>query len=102
MGVFCEVFGHSFGQSWDAEPVRSSDGALMVHSWSCRWCQAGTETYEPMDAFIERMTDRAIRSGRSIMPLPDRLSPPKPDKILESPEAREWKRWPQGMSLRKL
>jgi hypothetical protein len=102
MGVFCELFGHSFGQSWDAEAVRSSDGALMVHAWSCRRCQATTRTYEPMDAFIERMTERAIRSGGAIRPQPDWMGPPKPAKFLEPPEPRGWKRWPQGMSLRKL
>ena len=78
MGLFCELFGHSFEQPMDAEAARSSDGALMVHEWTCWMCRADVNSYEPMDAFIARIGDWAERSGGSRMPPPAWLGPPRP------------------------
>ena len=80
MGLFCEIFGHHFEQPVKAEAIRSSDGALMVHPWVCRACRATTETYEPMDAFIQRVADWAAHAGGSSMPPPIWLGPPKPER----------------------
>ena len=81
MGLFCELFGHSFEQPRNAEAVRSSDGALMVHGWSCWVSRASVETYEPMDAFIMRTAEWAERSGGSKLPPPAWLGPPKPGQF---------------------
>ena len=88
MGVICELLGHSFQQPQDAEPARSSDGALMVHAWSCKRCRAITETYEPMDAFIQRVADWARQSGGSVLSPPDGLGPPRPGKFPPSAHVR--------------
>ena len=81
MRLFCELFGHSFEQLWNAEAVRSSDGALMVHGWTCWVCRATVETYEPMDAYITRIAAWAERSGGSKMPPPPSLGPPRPGRF---------------------
>jgi hypothetical protein len=83
MGAFCQIFGHRFEQPPDAEAVRSSDGALMVHRWTCRVCQARAQTYEPMDAFIRRIGDWAERSSGSRVPPPAWLGPPRPERFAE-------------------
>jgi hypothetical protein len=81
MGLFCEIFGHRFEQPVNAEAIRSSDGALMVHGWVCRSCRATTQTFEPMDAFIQRIADWARGSGGTSMPPPIWLGPPKPGRF---------------------
>jgi hypothetical protein len=81
MGLFCELLGHSFEQPWGAEAVRSSDGALMVHGWTCWVCRGNIETYEPMDAFIARNAEWAERSGGSKLSPPVWLGPPRPGRF---------------------
>lgn len=81
MGLFCEIFGHNFEQPVNTEAERSSDGALMVHGWVCRMCRATTETYEPMESFIQRISDWALRTGGSSMPPPVWLGPPRPARF---------------------
>ena len=81
MAVICELFGHNFQQAWGAQPARSSDGALMVHAWSCKRCKASTSTFEPMDSFIRRIGEWAVRSGGSLLSPPDSLGPPRPGKF---------------------
>jgi len=81
MGLFCEVLGHSFEQPWGAEAARSSDGALMVHGWTCWVCRGSIETYEPMDAYIGRNAEWAERSSGSKEPPPAWLGPPRPGRF---------------------
>lgn len=85
MGLFCELFGHSFEQPMDAEAVRSSDGALMVHEWTCWMCRAGAHTYEPMDAFVTRIGEWAERSAGSKLPPPAHFGPPRPSRFARIP-----------------
>ncbi len=85
MGLICELFGHSFEQPMDAEAVRSSDGALMVHEWTCWMCRADVHTYEPMDAFVTRIGEWAERSLGARLPPPTLFGPPLPSRFARSP-----------------
>ena len=83
--LFCELFGHSFTQPWDAEPSRSSDGVLMVHEWTCWVCRTRVETFEPIDTFVIRSAGWAERSGGSKLPPPAAFGPPRPERYPSRP-----------------